>query len=61
MEYQEPTVTFDEWRSAGEEKGEVITTSRPGGETNTGLNTLPLMTTRVNTAHRPGTMALDRA
>lgn len=38
MEYQEQPVTFDEWRSAREEKGKLITTDKPGGETNTDLN-----------------------
>lgn len=42
--------TFDEWRSAPGEKGEAITMHKPEGETNTALNSFPLITTRASTA-----------
>lgn len=45
------SATFDEWRSAPGEKGEAITMHKAGGETNTALNTFPLMTTRANPAN----------
>lgn len=44
------SATFDEWRSAPGEKGEAITMHKPEGETNTALNSFPLITTRANTA-----------
>lgn len=53
MEYQEQPLTFDEWRSGREEKGKLITTDKPGGETNTDLNPLLPTTTPTNTAHQP--------
>ena len=46
-EYRQQPVTFDEWRSAREEKGGLIT-DKPFGETNTDLNPLLLTTTPTN-------------
>lgn len=52
-EYQQQCVTFDEWRSAREEKGRLITTDKPWGETNTDLSPSRLMTTPTNTFGQP--------
>lgn len=48
--YWNITATFDEWRSAPGERGEAIAMHKPKGETNTALNSFPLITTRANTA-----------
>lgn len=47
------TVTFDKWVSAREQKGELISTDKEWGETNTDVNPLLVMTTQANTCVGP--------